>query len=126
MMNWIERLSKQLSLIPHSQDWGICNADASRLDKFLDFYDSHIPEDQFELEELAELILQSAEDAIATNEFEPGLGADMRTRMIKFIADHGQDFPGALEYWSTLEDEYWLVPGLIREAQSPEIARRFS
>jgi hypothetical protein len=121
-LDWLERLSTQLSLVPHSQDWGICNADASRLDEFLAFYDSHHPDDPYELELLAELILQSAEDAIVAGELEK----PMRDRLIKFVADHGQDFPDALEYWSTLEDDDWLVPGLIREARSPEIARRFS
>jgi hypothetical protein len=120
--DWLERLSKQLSLIPHSQDWGICNADASRLEEFLDFYDSHIPEDPFELEDLAELILQSAEDAINSGDLEPAL----RVRLIKFIADHGQDFPDTLEYWSELEDEDWRVPALIREANSTEVSRRFN
>ena len=122
MITWLERLSTQLSLIPFSQDWGICNADAGRLEEFLDFYDSHVPEDPYELEVLAELILQSAEDALNTGEFEKSL----RDRLIKFIADHGQDFPDTLEYWSELEQADWQVPGLIHEAQGAEIARRFN
>jgi hypothetical protein len=121
-LNWLERLSTQLSLVPHSQDWGICNADSSRLEEFLNFYDSHHPEDPYELEFLAELILQSAEDAMVAGEPEK----PMRDRLIKFIADHGQDFPDTLEYWSELEEDDWQIPGLIREAQGAEIARRFN
>jgi hypothetical protein len=121
-LDWLERLSTQLSLVPHSQDWGICNADASRLDEFLAFYDSHHPDDPYELELLAELILQSAEDAIGTGELEK----PMRFRLIKFIADHGQDFPDTLEYWSELEEDDWQISGLIRETQGTEIARRFN
>jgi hypothetical protein len=120
--DWLERLSKQLSLTPYPQDWGIANADAGRLEEFWDFYHSHVPEDPFELEELADLILQSAEDAMIAAEFDPAI----RLRLIKFVADHGQDFPDALEYWSALEDEDWQVPALIREARSNEISRRFN
>jgi hypothetical protein len=120
--DWLERLSKQLSLIPHSQDWGICNADANRLGEFLDFYDSHVPEDPYELELLAELILQSAEDAMVADELEKSV----LLRLIKFVADHGQDFPDTLEYWSELEEDDWQIPALIREAQGAEIARRFN
>ena len=121
-MNWIERLSTQLSLIPHSQDWGICNADASRLEEFLEFYDSHVPEDPYELEDLAELIFESAEDAMVADELEP----EIRLRLIKFVADHSQDFPNTLQYWSELDQEDWQIPGLIHEAQGAEIARRFN
>jgi hypothetical protein len=71
---------------------------------------------------LAELILQSTEDAMVAGELEKPL----RLRLLKFIADHGQDFPDTLEYWSELEEDDWQIPGLIREAQSAEIARRFN
>ena len=122
MITWLERLSTQLSLIPFSQDWGICNADADRLEEFLDFYGSHVPEDPYELEVLAELILQSAEDALRGDELEKSL----RDRLVAFIADHGQDFPDTLGYWSELEQTDWQVSGLIHEAQGVEIARRFN
>ena len=111
MITWLERLSTQLSLIPFSQDWGICNADADRLEEFLEFYDSHVPEDPYEFEVLAELIFQSAEDVMNANELEKLL----RDRLVKFIADHGHEFPDTLEYWSELEDQDWRVPALIHE-----------
>ena len=122
MITWLEKLSTQLSLIPFSQDWGICNADADRLEEFLDFYDSHVPEDPYELEVLAELILQSAEDALRGDDLEKSL----RDRLVGFIADHGQDFPDTLGYWSELEQGDWQIPGLIHKAQGVEIARRFN
>jgi hypothetical protein len=120
--DFLELVSKQLGLIPYPQDWGIANADPSRLEEFLAFYYSHVAEDPFELEALAELILQSAEDAMVADELEK----PMRLQLIKFIADHGQDFPDTLEYWSELEEDDWQIPGLIREAQGAEIARRFN
>jgi hypothetical protein len=120
--DFLELVSKQLGLVPYPQDWGIANADPSRLEEFLAFYDAYVAEDSFELEALAELILQSAEDAMVADELEK----PMRLRLLKFIADHGQDFPDTLEYWSELEEDDWQVPGLIREARSPEISRRFS
>lgn len=109
--DWIERLSKQLSLIPHSQDWGICNADAGRLEEFLDFYDSHVPEDPYELEALAELIFQSAEEAIAAG----GLEAIDVGRVASFIRRNQSSFPQALEYWRNLETGDWRLPTLIHE-----------
>jgi hypothetical protein len=120
--DWLERLSTQLSLVPHSQDWGICNADASRLEEFLDFYDSHIAEDPYELEALAELIFQSAEEAIAAG----GLESIDVGRLASFIRKNQSGFPMTLEYWSDLEEDDWQIPGLIREAQGAEIARRFN
>jgi hypothetical protein len=93
-MNCLERFSKHLQLIPYSQDWGICNADANRLETFLDFYDSHIPEDPFEVEDLAKLIFQSVEDALNADDLEPGL----RSRLVAFFRGHQQDFPNNLEF----------------------------
>ena len=109
--DWLERLSKQLSLIPHSQDWGICNADATRLEEFLDFYGSHVPVDPYELEALAELIFQSAEEAIAAG----GLETIDVGRMASFIRKNQSSFPVALEYWRNLETGDWHLPTLIHE-----------
>jgi hypothetical protein len=109
--DWIERLSQQLSLIPYSQDWGICNADAGRLEEFLDFYDSYIPENPYELEALAELIFQSAEEAIAAG----GLDSIDVGRMASFIRRNRSSFPQALEYWRNLETGDWRLPTLIHE-----------
>jgi hypothetical protein len=122
----LELLSKQLGLIPYSQDWGIANADASRLDGFLDFYDSHIPDDSFELEVLAELIFQSAEEAIAIG----GLESVDVGRLASFIRKNQSSFPQTLEYWRNLESGNWRLPTLIRETlfEMPirkKIRRRF-
>jgi hypothetical protein len=124
--NWLERLSTQLSLIPYSQDWGICNADANRLEEFLDFYGSHVPEDAFELEALAELIFQSAEEAIAAG----GLDSIDVGRLASFIRRNQSSFPQALEYWRNLETGDWRLPTLIHETlfEMPirkKIRRRF-
>jgi hypothetical protein len=124
--DWLERLSTQLSLVPHSQDWGICNADASRLEEFLDFYDSHIAEDPYELEALAELIFQSAEESIAAG----GLEAIDVGRVASFIRKNQSSFPQTLEYWRNLETGDWRLPTLIHETlfEMPirkKIRRRF-
>jgi hypothetical protein len=110
-LDWLERLSTQLSLIPYSQDWGICNADASRLEEFLNFYDSHVPEDSFEFEALAELIFQSAEESIAAG----GLESIDVGRLASFIRRNQSSFPQALEYWRNLETGDWRLPTLIHE-----------
>jgi hypothetical protein len=120
-VDWIERLSEQLSLIPFSQDWGICNADASRLNEFLEFYQGHAPEDPYELEALAELILQSAEDALSEGDLEAG----PRSGLIEFVREHHAEFPDAFAYWSGLESEEWRVSSLIREVFGSPTRRPF-
>jgi hypothetical protein len=124
--DWISRISKLLGLIPYPQDWGIANADASRLEEFLDFYNSHVFEDPFELEALAELIFQSAEEAIAVG----GLESIDVGRVASFIRRNQSSFPQALEYWRNLETGDWRLPTLIHETlfEMPirkKIRRRF-
>jgi hypothetical protein len=62
---WTRRLSEALSLDPYDEDWALMNADPERLEEFLDFVDRHVAVDAGEYEDLAELILLSAEELAA-------------------------------------------------------------
>ena len=100
---WPEKLTTALHLQDFEQDWGICNADASRLNEFLDFYESKA---------LAELILESTNDAISDGV----LRRDDRDRVVRFLRAHANDFPHQREYWLGLSDEDFPVVALFREA----------
>jgi hypothetical protein len=75
---------------------------------------------------LAELIFQSAEEAIAVG----GLESIDVGRLASFIRRNQSSFPQALEYWRNLESGDWRLPTLIHETlfEMPirkKIRRRF-
>ncbi len=109
---WPEKLTTALHLQDFEQDWGICNADASRLNEFLDFYESNVVDHPWEPEALAELILESTNDAISDGV----LRRDDRDRVVRFLRAHANDFPHQREYWLGLSDEDFPVVALFREA----------
>jgi hypothetical protein len=94
---WTARLSKQLSVEPHNEDWGLWNGDPERLEEFLDFYDSHVPDDLGELEDLADLILQSAEEAF---DEEPPISRELMVRVALFVQRNHLLFPAAIETYA--------------------------
>jgi hypothetical protein len=94
---WTARLSEQLSVEPHDEDWGLLNGDPERLEEFLNFYDSHVPDDLGEFEDLAELILQSAEEAFDT---EPPISRELMVRVALFVQRNHLLFPAAIEVYA--------------------------
>jgi hypothetical protein len=109
---WPQKLTTALHLKDFEQDWGICNADASRLPEFLDFYESNVVEHPWEPEALAELILESTNDAISEGMLQP----EVRARVIGFLRAHAKEFPHQRGYWLGLNDSEFPVVGLFREA----------
>jgi hypothetical protein len=95
----IKRLSEHLSLTTYNEYWGIQNSDPERLEEFLDFYERYVPHAPKELEYLAELILQSADDAM--NEYamfgEEDFPQDRRVLIALFVQSHHLSFPKLLE-----------------------------
>jgi hypothetical protein len=94
---WTARLSEQLSVEPHDEDWGLLNGDPERLEEFLNFYDSHVPDDLGEFEDLADLILQSAEEAFDT---EPPISRELMVRVALFVQQNHLLFPAAIETYA--------------------------
>ena len=114
-----ERLSIQLSLIRVSQTWRIYNADASRFEEFMAFYESHVPVEPIELEELAGLILQSAEHCFYIDELHYGKGSLNRNRMVLvalFVQAHHLEFPGIVEFYAGSEACECTVATVVKRA----------
>jgi hypothetical protein len=94
---WTARLSEQLSLEPHDEDWALLNGDPDRLEEFLDFYSSHVPTDLGELEDLGALILQSTEEAY---EAENPISREQIIRVALFVQENHLSFPNAIEVYA--------------------------
>jgi hypothetical protein len=93
---WTARLSEQLSVEPHDEDWALMNGDPERLGEFLDFYDSHVPTDLGELEDLGALILQSTEEAFE----EDSMSRELLVRVALFVQRNHLLFPAAIETYA--------------------------
>ncbi|MGZ4881776.1 MAG: hypothetical protein ACXV7G_12055 [Halobacteriota archaeon] len=105
------RISKLLGLRETGQDWGIENADSIRLAEFIEFYESNTLA-AWESESLAELILQSAEEALEKDDLTPAL----RSTVVSFLKKRHGEFPKQWSYWSGLNAGEWQVVQLLREA----------
>lgn len=109
--DWLEKLSSDLNLERHSQDWGICNADTQRIDEFLSYYESNQKIHDWEPEALAELIYQSAEEALEENREDE----ELKEKIRRFTRGHFQEFPMTFNYWKALEPDDWCIPVILNE-----------
>ena len=112
--NWKTKLSRELNLVEENQDWGICNADSKRIDEFIRFYRLNEKIDDWENEELAELILQSFEE-LAEGE---SLTQSDITKLQDFIVKHSDEFPNTLNYWRSLKGDHWNLKEVKNETYS--------
>lgn len=113
LTNKVTRIARALSLPDTGQDWGVEHSDPGRLPEFVDFAEALKPENDWEMEALAELILQSTEDSIEAG----SLTRDLRDTVVRFLASHAAVFPITLAQWSGYrESQGWHVVGLLREA----------
>jgi hypothetical protein len=108
-----ERLSTQLSLTAHDEHWGLANSDADRLEEFLAFYESHVPIEPMESEELADLILQSAEDAF---DDENPSNRDRMVLVALFVQAHHLEFPMVIEFYAGLDSSDGDIATVIENA----------
>ncbi len=95
----LRQLCDTLGLAYEAQDWGIVNADASRLEEFILYYERHPELDSTQRFELAELILASANELLLEGQ------ASIPMKLRSFLAQHGRDFVPHLEYWRELDDQ---------------------
>ncbi len=109
-MSFLEKFSNDLNIEYDSsqQDWGIENADPTRLKEFISYYKSFGNLNEWEAEELAELIFQSAEENFNTIN-----DKESNTLFIQFIKQHKSEFPRNFTYWKNLPIDEWDVPKLI-------------
>jgi hypothetical protein len=91
-------LSRELGLSFEPQDWGIVNADGSRLHEFISFFGRSPglhPNLRFEL---AELILASANELLLKD-----ADADL-SELAHFLIENFADFSHHIKYWCSLDE----------------------
>jgi len=112
-MNKVERIAQALGLPDSGQDWGIEHSDSSRLLEFVEFAEALQPKNSWEMEAMAELVLQSAEEAMESG----SMTEAVRQRVVGFLHVHGGAFPLALAHWSAFDhSDGWLSKSLLRAA----------
>lgn len=106
----LRELSEALDLPYEAQDWGIANADADRIEEFINHYERHVELGRTQRFEFGGLVLASANDALVVGNWESsGI-------LQEFLERHGRDFPAHLEYWRSLDDpEEFPLSVWIRE-----------
>lgn len=111
-MKTIDEIAKFLGLESSSQDWGIENADGNRVSEFITFYEENVPLTQPQAEAMADLVLQSAQEAI-----DSGLFSDeLLFQVAGFFTRRNSEFPVAAGYWLALNQTEWPIAQLLHKA----------
>ncbi|GEM_PF-5850393 len=104
---WIKKVSTDLQLEPILEDWILMNSDPERIEEFIDYYEwnkeENTVEDPEELEILAQLICNSAEDGFAMD----AITDEIKERLREFIKANAKDFPKTYDQWSATQSEEW-------------------
>ena len=105
-MYWEDKLASDLNLIVTEQDFGIINANGKRLLEFLDYFLSNQEIDSWGWEELLNLILESANEAILEKYI-----TNYELETIKnILLNYSSKFPTQLEYWSQFDNAEGCYP----------------
>jgi hypothetical protein len=94
----IALLSARLGLANEQQDWGIINADASRLDEFIRVYTTD-PLTSYQRYAMAELVLASANELLCAD---PQADLALVATLLPTISS---DARPEIEYWRSLVDD---------------------
>lgn len=105
-MHWEDKLASDLNLMLTGQDFGIINADGKRLSEFLDYFVNNKAIDPWEWEELLDLILESANEAI----LEKYITSKEIESIKNILLNHSGKFPEQLEYWSNFGNSEGVYP----------------
>jgi hypothetical protein len=107
----VTRLADRLGLAEASQDWGIINADASRLDEFVRVYTTE-PLTRYQRWAMAELVLASANELLCAD---PQADLGLVATLLPTIS---ADARPELDYWRRLvgDDEFPLGTWLRRRS----------
>jgi hypothetical protein len=114
-MSWQRKLNTALNLQSDGQDWGIENSDPNRVMDFLAFYESHKPAHSCECEALADLILQSSQEAIEARH----LSDEQQKSVVSFFTKYRAEFPLAAAHWLSLNQTEWAISELLNHASMP-------
>jgi len=110
-VEWFERLAQLYDLMPSEQDVGIVNADGNRLDEYLEIFLNHEVEDIWEWEELADLVLESANDVILDGNLTEG----QEQKLVNIVVEHKEKFPNQFEYWMNFSnDKDYPIKKIVR------------
>ncbi len=90
-------MTKALGLPFEEQDWGIVNANGSRLEEFIKFYDTHSDYSSFQKYELCELIMASANERL--------IQGSLGDEFWKFLSENSDACRAQISYWKGLSDE---------------------
>lgn len=93
-----KRLSKLYNLFLFPQDWGICNADSNRVGEFIKIFLNHEAENPWEWEELADLVFESANEAI----LDERLSIEDEKAIIFLVSEFKNKFQKQLDYWTEI------------------------
>lgn len=116
-MHWEDKLATDLKLMVTGQDLGIINADGKRLSEFIHYFQNNIAIDPWEWEELLDLILESANEAI----LEKYITIE-EMRLIKdILLNQNSKFPEQLKYWSEFGNSEGCYPivDIVNEVYPP-------
>ncbi len=106
----INALARSLNLADASQDWGITNADPSRVEEFLQFCETAelTAAQRFAM---GELVFASMNDAL----LEGTAGDGLIDHFERFLASDLHGLPWHVQYWSSLDDdEQFPIAALLR------------
>jgi hypothetical protein len=104
---FVKELCRVLNLRYEAQDWGIVNADATRAEEFIRYYEGTRLE-KTQAYEVFELILASLNAAL---EEELEVGHIIQ----EFVAKHRNDFPAQVDYWSSLTGAEFPIGESLRQ-----------
>ncbi len=105
-MDWEEKLASELGLMKTGQDFGIVNANGKRLAEFILYFKNNKAVDPWEWEELLDLILESANEAI----IDGYISNDQIESIKDILLNENEKFPNQLEYWSEFGNEEGAYP----------------
>lgn len=104
----IDSLATALGFDWHDQDWGIVNADATRVAEFADFFERNYDKDwsPWTVAEYVDLVMESASDAIRND---PHFSIAIVDRFVALAAPIA---PEQFAYWTSHE---WAITPHLRE-----------
>lgn len=104
----LEALESALGLDWHDQDWGIVNADATRVAEFVDFFERNCDEhwSPWTVAEFVDLVMESACDALRND---PQFSVSTVDRLVALAAPIA---PEQFAYWTSHD---WAITPHLRE-----------
>ena len=94
MDSWKQRLAGLYNLYPYEQDFGILNANGDHLDEYIDIFLGHQALNEWEWEELADLVFESANEVMLEGELSP----EQLKRIKLILVEHKEKYPHEYDY----------------------------